>query len=40
MEFFQARILERLLFPPLGDLQDSGFEPKSLALAGGWVLYH
>ena len=30
MGFFQARILEWLLFPPPGDLPDSGIEPASL----------
>ena len=39
MEFFQARILERLSFPSPGDLQDSGFKPRSPALAAGQILY-
>ena len=32
----QARILERVAIPSPGNLPDSGTEPKSLALAGGF----
>ena len=38
-EILQARILEWVAFPPLGDLPDPGIEPMSLespALAGGF----
>ena len=33
---FSARILERLPFPPPGDLPDLGLEPESPALVGGF----
>ena len=36
-EIFQARILEWVAFPPLGDLPDPGIEPVSPALAGGFL---
>ena len=35
-EIFQARILEWVPFPTLGDLLDLGIEPTSPALAGGF----
>ena len=34
----QARILEQVPFPPPGDLPDSGIEPTSPALAGGFLM--
>ena len=34
----QARILEWVAFPPLGDLPDPGIEPAPPALAGGSLL--
>ena len=33
----QARILEWVSFPPPGDLSNSGINPESLALAGGFL---
>ena len=35
-EIFQVRILDGLPFPPSEDLPDSGLEPGSPALAGGF----
>ena len=35
----QARILEWVVMPPLGDLPNPGIEPRSL-LHHRWILYH